>query len=328
MIHRRTVVGAGGLWLAPWAGHAQPARKIHRIGMLGVGFASAEMAGPQPAAAPPAALVRGLQALGYVYGDSFITEPRGAEGQVDRFPRLVAELLERKVDLIVAAGPALAACKQATSTLPIVMAGAENPVELGVVQSLARPGTNFTGLSSQSVETTVKKLEMLKEIVPGTAPVAVLWDPTALAHWQAAEAAAKQRGWKLLSFKVSDTTEMQAAIKAAVSAKAGALLPAGGFAFRNALRIAELALASRLPAANNNPPQVGDVGLLSYGADINLIWQRAASFVDKILRGAKPAELAVEQPTTFVMTVNLKTAKALGLTMPQTLLLRADEVIR
>ena len=207
------------------------------------------------------------------------------------------------------------------------MGVAPDPVGLGVIKSLARPGTNFTELSSQSVESTVKMLEMLKEMVPGAAPVAVLWDPAALLTWQAVQAAARQRGWKLLSFEVHDAAEMEAAIKAAAAAKVGALLPVSGFAFRHARRIAELALMSRLPAAYSNPAQVGDAGLLSYAADLNLIWQRAAAFVDKILRGAKPADLAVEQPTTFKLILNLKTAKALGRTIPQTLLVRADEVI-
>ena len=327
MMKRRTLLGAGGLWLAPLASYAQSARKVYRIGMLGVGANPAEMAGPKPAFPATAALVAGLRELGYVYGETFVTEPRSAEGQVERFPGLVAELIRLQVDVIVAAGPALAACKQATSTLPIVMAGAEDPVGLGVIQSLARPGTNFTGLSQQSVETTVKKLEMLKELVPGAAPVAVLWDPAALLVWKALQDAARQRGWKLLSFEVHDAAGIEAAIKAAAAAKAGALLPTGGLTFRHARRIAELALMSRLPAAYGNTAQVGDVGLLAYGADLTVIWHRAAVFVDKILRGAKPADLAVEQPTTFKLTLNRKTAKALGLTIPQSLLVRADEVI-
>ena len=317
---RRGLVGAGGLLVASRLVRAQPSRKAYRIGMLGVGGNSAEMVGPKPALPSAAALLDGLRELGYVYGESFVTEPRGADGQVERFPGLV--------DVIVAPGPALAACKQATSTLPIVMGGAPDPVGLGVIKSLARPGTNFTGLSSQQVESAVKMLEMLKEMVPGGAPVAVLWDTTSLLTWQALQGAARQRGWKLLSFEVHDSTEMEAAIKAAAAAKAGAVLPVSGLAFRHARRIAELAFTSRLPAAYSNATQVGDAGLLSYAADLNVIWRRAAVFVDKILRGAKPGDLAVEQPTTFRLILNLKTAKALGLTIPQSLLLRADEVIQ
>jgi putative ABC transport system substrate-binding protein len=325
---RRTLIGAGGLWVASSAGHTQPTRKVHRIGMLGVGATPADMAGPKPAWTPFAALLGGLRELGYVYGETFVTEPRSAEGQVERFPGLVADLLRLQVDVIVAAGPALAACRQATTILPIVMAGAEDPVGLGVVKNLARPGTNFTGLSNQSLEATVKKLEMLKEIVPGPAPVAVLWDTAALLTWQAVQAAARQRGWKLLSFEVHDAAEMEAAIKTAAAAKAGALLPVGALAFRHARRIAELAFASRLPAAYGSAAPVGDAGLLSFGADLNVIWQRAAVFVDKILKGAKPADLPVEQPTRFTLVINLKTAKALGLTIPSALLSRADRVIQ
>jgi putative ABC transport system substrate-binding protein len=158
--------------------------------------------------------------------------------------------------------------------------------------------------------------------------VAVLWDPNALLSWQAAKAAARQRGWKLLSFEVHDAAEMEVAIKAAAVARAGALLPVGGLAYRHAKRIAELAFMNRLPANTGNAAQVGDAGLLSYGADLNVIWQRAAVFVDKILRGANPADLSVEQPTKFNLIINLQTAKALGLTVPQSLLLRADEVIQ
>jgi len=208
------------------------------------------------------------------------------------------------------------------------MAGAEDPVGLGVVKSLAHPGTNFTGLSNQALETAVKKLELLKELVPGAAPVAVLWDPASLLTWQAVEDSARRRGWRLLSFEVSDAVEVKAGIKAAAAAQAGALLPVGGLVFRHARLIAELATASRLPAFYSNPEQVGNAGLIHYAADLNLIWGRAAVFVDKILRGAKPADLPVEQPTKFNLIINLQTAKAIGLAIPRALLLRADQVIQ
>jgi putative ABC transport system substrate-binding protein len=274
------------------------------------------------------AFLAGLRSLGYVYGEDFVTEPRSPAGQVERFPALVAELMGLRVDLIVAAGPALAALKQATSTLPIVMAGAEDPVGLGVVKSLAHPGTNFTGLSNQAVEVAVKRLELLKELVPGPAPVAVMWDPGSRLSWQAVEGSARRRGWRLLSFEVRDAAEINAGVKAATAAQAGALLPVGGLVFRHARLIAELAAASRLPAFYSNPDQVGDAGLIRYGADLDLIWGRAAVFVDKILRGAKPSGLPVEQPTKFNLIINLQTAKAIGLTIPRVLLLRADEVIQ
>jgi putative ABC transport system substrate-binding protein len=327
MIQRRSLIATGALCLAPLAAWAQPTRKVHRIGMLGVGATNADMMGPRPKAPASAALLDGLRDLGYVHGEHFVTEPRSAEGQIERFHRLVAELIELQVDVVVAAGPALAALKRATTSLPVVMAGAEDPVGLGVVRSLARPGTNFTGLSNQGVEATIKKLQLLKEMIPGAAPVAMLWDPGALLSWQAAEAAARQRGWKLLSFVVRDAAEIEAAIQAASAAGAGSVLPAGGLAFRHARRIAELTAGSRLPAFYVNAAQVGDAGLISYAADLSIIWRRAAVFVDKILRGAKPADLAVEQPTKFNLIINLKTARAIGLKIPQSLLLRADEVI-
>ena len=328
MIRRRNCIAACVLWPAPLAGWAQPTRKIHRIGILGVGYTNADLAGPQPRSPSMVALLAGLRGLGYAYGEDFVTEPRSPAGQVERFPALVAELMGLRVDVIVAAGPALAALKQATSTLPVVMAGAEDPVGLGVVKSLAHPGTNFTGLSNQALETAVKKLELLKELVPGAAPVAVLWDPASLLTWQAVEDSARRRGWRLLSFEVSDAVEVKAGIKAAAAAQAGALLPVGGLVFRHARLIAELATASRLPAFYSNPDQVGNAGLIHYAADLNLIWGRAAVFVDKILRGAKPADLPVEQPTKFNLIINLQTAKAIGLTIPRALLLRADQVIQ
>jgi len=230
-MHRRAFVAGGmtvlGTLTECRVARAQSSRKVYRIGMLSVGSSTADMAGPQPRNPTTSSLLIGLRELGYVYGEHFVTEGRSPEGQVERFPSLVAELVRLQVDVIVAAGPALAALKQGASTIPVVMAGAEDPVGLGVVKSLARPGTNFTGLSNQAVELTVKRLELLKEIVPGGAPVAVLWDPGSLLSWKASNTAAQQRGWKLLSFEVRDIGEIEAAIRAATEARAGALLPVG-----------------------------------------------------------------------------------------------------
>jgi len=194
---------------------------------------------------------------------------------------------------------------------------------------LSRPGGNITGLSLQSVETMGKRLELLKELVPGASPVAVLWDRGNFTFWPAAEAAARDRGWKLLSFEVRDVGQIEAAFKAATDARAGALLvDAGPVHFPQRRRVAELAARNRLPAMYELRPFVEAGGLISYGVDINDIWRRAAGYVDKILKGAKPADLPIEQPTRFELVINLKTAKALGLTIPQSLLLRADEVIQ
>jgi putative ABC transport system substrate-binding protein len=270
-----------------------------------------------------------LRELGYVYGEQFVTEPRGGEGKPERLPDLAAELVRLQVDVIVAAGPTLRALKQATSTIPVVMAAADDPVGLALVQSLAHPGRNFTGLSNQSVETTGKRLELLKELVPAAVVVAGLWDRESLLSWQAAEAAARARGWTLLSLEIRDASELEGAFKAATDARAGALLvTASAPLVRHARRVAELAARSRLPAMYAFRLYVEAGGLISYGPNQTEIWRQAAVFVDKILKGAKPADLPVEQPTKFELVINLKTAKALGFTIPPSVLSRADEVIQ
>jgi putative ABC transport system substrate-binding protein len=211
------------------------------------------------------------------------------------------------------------------------MIGAADPVGQGLVQSLGRPGGNFTGLSLQLTETTAKRLELLKELVPGAAPVAVFWDPLAgpPRSWQAAEAAAQARGWKLLSLEIRDAGKIEEAFKAATGARAGALLVIPVPLFdRHARRIAELAAKSRLPAMYAFRYYVEAGGLMFYGADLIDSFRRAAVFVDKILKGTKPADLPVEQPTKFQLVINLKAAKAIGLAVPQPILSRADEVIQ
>ncbi len=308
---------------------AQPVRKVYRIGILGVGTTS-DMAGPQPSWPSTKALLGGMRDLGYVYGEQYVTEPRGAGGNPDRFPALAAELVRLKVDVILAGGgPALPALRQATTTIPIVMAASGDPVADGYVQSLAHPGGNITGLSLQSTETTAKRLELLKELVPGPAPVAVLWDRGSNQSWKATEVFARERGWKILPVEIRDANAIEAAFKMATDGHANAVLVfAAGVLFPRAPRVAELAARSRLPAIYELRQYVDAGGLISYGANINQIWRQAAGFVDKILKGAKPGDLPIEQPTKFELVINLKTAKALGLSIPQSLLLRADEVIQ
>jgi putative tryptophan/tyrosine transport system substrate-binding protein len=317
-----------GAIAVPRVTHSQPARKVSRIGILGLG-ATSDLIGPQPRSPSTTALLRGLGELGYVYGEHFVTEPRGAEGGLERFPTLAAELIRLKVDVIVAPGPALPALKQAESTIPVVMAGSADPVGLGYVQSLGHPGANVTGLSLQSVETTGKRLELLRELVPTAVPVAVLWDRrSSLAYWQAAEAAARERRWKLLSLEIRDAGEIEGAFRAATAARSGALLvTAAGIVFPHARRVAELAAKSRLPAMYELRPYVEAGGLISYGADLITIWRRSAVFVDKILKGTNPADLPIEQPSKFELVINRAAAKSIGLAIPQSLLLRADEVI-
>jgi ABC-type uncharacterized transport system substrate-binding protein len=307
---------------------AQPSRRVYRIGILG-NAAAADMVGAQPRSPFVAALLRGLREHGYVYGEQFVTEVRGSDGKPERFPGLVAELVGMQPDVIVAAGTGMRALKQATSTIPIVMAAASDPVGSGYVQSLAHPGGNITGLSFQSIETTGKRLELLKELVPGAAPVAVLWDQGNVQYWQATETAARKRGWKLLSLEIRDGDDIEAVFKAASEARAGTLLVyAAAHLVQQARRVAELAAKNRLPAMYELRLHVDAGGLMSYGADVVEIWRHAAVVVDKILKGAKPADLSIEQPTKFELVINLKAAKALGLTIPQSLLLRADEVIQ
>jgi len=330
MIDRRAFVGslAAGVLAVTRGARAQSTRKVYRIGILGMGAAS-DLAGPQPRSPTALAFLHRMRELGYVYGEHFVTEVRGADGKLERLPSLASEMVGLQLDVIVAPGPALAALKQATSTIPVVMAASSDPVGSGYVQSLSRPGGNITGLSLQSVKTMGKRLELLKDLVPGASPVAVLWDRGNVLFWPAAEAAARGRGWKLLPFEVRDAGQIEATFKAATDARAGALLvEAGGILFVQRRRISELAAKSRLPAMYELRPYVEAGGLISYGTEINDIWRRAAVFVDKILKGAKAADLPVEQPTKFELVINLQTAKTLGLTIPQSLLLRADEVIQ
>jgi putative ABC transport system substrate-binding protein len=328
VIKRRTLIGAGALWLASRSGYAQPARKVYRVGIIGY-RATAELAGPEPQSPQTAAFMRGMRERGYVYGEHFVTEVRGAGGRPERFPSLAAELVGLQVDVIVAAGNALPALHQATSTIPIVMAAANDPVSSGYIDSLGRPGRNITGLSFGGVELVGKHLELIKELVPAAATVAVFRERGEPLNRQAAEAAARARGWKLLLLEIREAGDLEAAFKAATDARAGALyVPASPLLFVQARRVAELAARHRLPAIYELRPFVEAGGLMSYGADLNDIWRHAATYVDKILKGAKPADLPVEQPTRFELVINLKTAQALGLTIPRSLLLRADEVIQ
>jgi putative ABC transport system substrate-binding protein len=307
---------------------AQPSRKNARIGILGL-RATADLVRPQPRSPSAKALLLGLGELGYVYGENFVTEPRGADGKPERFPALAAELVRLPADVILAAGPALPALKQATSTIPIIMTATLDPVRQGFVQSLARPGGNFTGFSLQSPETVGKRLELLKEIVPSAAPVGVLWDQYSILEWQAAEAAARERGWKLLSLEIRDEADLEDAFRSATGARAGALLvSAAGILFPHARRLAQLSTKNRLPAVYGLREYVEAGGLISYGPEINDIWRRASVFVDKILKGAKPGDLPVEQPLKFELMINPGAAKTLGLTISQSVLVLADEVIR
>jgi putative ABC transport system substrate-binding protein len=279
-------------------------------------------------------LRQGLRELGYVEGKNIVIERRFAEGKLDRLPTLAADLARLKVDVIVTAGPLpTRAAKEATSTIPIVMAQDPDPVGNGFVASLARPGGNITGLATLFPEMSGKRLELLKEIIPDLSRVAVFGTSTYPGNAQAlkeSELAAKAFGVKLQHLDVLDPKGIETAFRAASKgrADAGLWLVAGGVAGGHRTRILELAEKSRLPVIYGSRGIVEAGGLMTYGVSLTDLSRRAATYVDKILKGAKPADLPVEQPTKFELVINLKTAKQIGVTIPSHVLARADRVIR
>lgn len=283
------------------------------------------MTGALPGNRNVRAFLRGMAELGHIYGRDFVTELCGTDNM-----QAVADLVGRQVDVIVATGggAALSRLKEATTTIPIVMTAARDPVRQGFARSLARPGGNFTGMSLLSLELAGKRLQLLKEIVPGADTVGIVWDATISELWRLAQASGQSSGWKPLSVEIGDFKDVPAAFKAAADAGAGALLvPASGILFSHAGEIAKLAAQLRVPAMYELRPFVDGGGLVSYGANIEDIWRRAATYVDKILAGAKPAELPIEQPTKFELVINARAAAALGLTIPPSILIRADDVV-
>ncbi len=267
MRRREFITLAGGAVAWPFAARAQQTQGIRRIGIVSIGGPTADMTGPLPPNRTVRALLRGMAELGYVYGRDFVTEPRGTDGIA-----AVAELAGLHLDVIVATGggTVLSSLKQATTTVPIVMTAApSDPVRQGLVQSLADPGGNFTGMSMQTLELTGKRLELLKELVPGAEVMAVFWDSTDARLCPAAAAVGQARGWKLLSVEVRDAAQIAAAFMTATTAGAGELLiPASGLLFSHASQIVELAALSRIPAMYELRPYVDVGGLVSYGADI------------------------------------------------------------
>ena len=307
---------------------AQQPKKVYRIGFLGAASISANSARIE-------ALRQGLRALGYVEGKNIVIEWRYEEGKADRQPPpgLAAEVVRLKVDVIVTAGPLVTrAAKEATSTIPIVMGQDTDPVGNGFVASLARPGGNITGLATFAPEISGKQLELLKETVPKLTRVAVLGNASRPGSPQALReinVAADGFGVKVQYLEVREPKDIETAFRVAGKGRAEAVLAMGGGVL-NSLRaqIVELAAKSRLPAIYFFREFVEDGGLMSYGVSLTDLDRRAAVYVDKILKGAKPADLPVEQPTKFEFIINLKTAKQIGLTIPPNLLVRADKVIR
>jgi putative ABC transport system substrate-binding protein len=330
MTTRREFIGAlaGGLLAAPLAAEAQQAAKIARVGWLSLNLA----ANPHL----PEAFRQGLRDLGYVEGRTVVIEYRSAEGKRERLPALAAELVALKVDVILATGTLVAlAAKQATRTLPIVFGNVGDPVTSGLVSSLARPGGNVTGLSVLAAELVGKCLEQLTQAVPGVRRVAALWQPGAIdegaekAVLKAADVAGRALGVRLQVVEVQGPADFDRAFSDMTRARAGALtVLAGPMFFNERRRLVDLAAKHRLPAVYPWREFVDAGGLMAYGANFADLYRRAATYVDKILKGAKPGDLPVEQPTKFELVINLKTAKALGLTIPQSLLQRADEIIQ
>ena len=306
---------------------AQQPAKIPRIGYLALG---------SPAGNPlrTEAFRQGLRELGYVEGKNIIVEYRYAEGKFDRQPALAAELVPLKVDVIVTAGPpSTRAAKDATATIPIVMTQVGDPVGSGFVASLARPGGNITGLSALSPEITGKQLELLKEIVPKLSRVAVFGTSTNPDNAQLlkeVELAAKAFGVKLQYLDIRDPKDIETAFRAANKGQAGAVIMrvGGGGVGAHRTEIANLAVKSRLPAIYYDPQYVDAGGLMTYGVNHTDLDRRAATYVDKILKGAKPADLPVEQPIKFELIINLKAAKQIGLTIPPEVLARANRLIK
>jgi putative tryptophan/tyrosine transport system substrate-binding protein len=321
-MHRRTFLGTltGGLLVAPLVATVQPTKPF-RVGFL---------AGGLPNSIDLNAFRESLGGLGWVEGRDITIESRFAEGNMERLAGLATDLVLLDVQAIIAGPSTVAqAARQATSTIPIVMVGVGDPVRLGFAKSLSRPGGNMTGLASLLPELEAKSLQLLAELVPGLTRTAVLLNPSNPLHRPAdAEAAAKAVGLSLVIARARSPEEFPGAFDAIVKAHAGAVDVWGDSMFaRHRAALIELATKSRLPTMFKTRPDVVAGGLVAYGPNYVDLYRRAATYVDKILKGAKPADLPIEQPTTFELVLNLKTAKTLGLTIPQSLLQRADQVI-
>ncbi|MCC2653111.1 MAG: transporter substrate-binding protein [Microvirga sp.] len=324
MIDRRTFIGtlAGGILAAPFTTFAQQPTKLPRIGVLG-----------NEDTPPWEGFRQGMRDLGYVDNRNVTMEWRWSGGKTDRLPALAIELVQAKVDVIVVSSTqATRAAKQATSTIPIVMAVSAYPDKLGLVESLARPGGNVTGLSNLGPELLGKSFELLKEIAPKASHLAVLWNPASPVEalvFKEVLAAAPAFGLEIQSIEMRTPEDSAEAFATVTASRADALFALGNpVNFKNRQLIVDFALKTRLPSLYQERLFVESGGLVSYAPRFSDLFRRAATYVDKILKGAKPADLPVEQPTKFELVVNLKTAEALALTIPQSVLLRADEVIQ
>lgn len=321
-----TLAFALAILLWPLAPGAQLTGRLHQIGFLGNSTAALEanLVGP---------FRDGLRELGYVEGESVLIQYRWAEGRYERFPALIGELLALKVDVIVTAGtPATLAVKKATTTVPIVMIAVGDPVGTGVVPSLGRPGGNITGLTSISPELDGKRLELLREVIPGISHIALLWNsasPLQVVGERRTQAAAAALHIKVLSLGVRNEAGLEKAIAEMIRERPNALLVLADRLFlHHRARIMDFATQARLPGVHAYRELVEAGGLMSFGPSYAGMHRRAAYFVDRILKGANPGDLPVERPASFELVVNLKAARALGLTIPQSVLRRATEVIQ
>jgi putative ABC transport system substrate-binding protein len=325
MMHRALVLALLLSSLAPpLAGDAQQPEKLYRIGVL-------ERTSTAINAANLDGFRQGLRELGYVEGKNFVIEYRFADGRDERFPDLATELVRLKVDLILTRGtPAALAAKNATGTIPVVMTGIGDPVGQGVVASLARPGGNVTGLSATTTELYAKRVELLRELVPGAARIAALFNmsnPSIPPQWKEVETAARSLGIQAQLLDVRKPDDLGRAFDSAIRQRADALVVGlDTLTQANHRLIVELAAKHRLPAIYASMEFAG--GLVTYGVNYPDLYRRAASFADRIFKGAKPADLPVEQPTRYELVINMKTAKAIGLTIPPSVLLRTDHVIQ
>ena len=314
--------GATAVW--PLAAHAQQPAKLPTIGFLGANTRSFDSQ-RQPA------FVERLRELGWIEGRTIAIEYRWAEGSIDRAAELAAEFVRLKVDVIVTSGtPQVLAAKQATSVIPIVFAAVGDPVGAGVVATLARPGGNATGLSLQQTETTGKRLELLREVIPGLRRLAIIANSdnlSAVLEVREAQAAARALGLDVVTSEIQRREDIAPAFEALKGRVDALYVAADPLLNTNRMRVAILAVGARLPTMYSIREPIETGGLIYYGPNFADLNRRAADFVDKILRGTKPADLPVEQPTKFELIINLTTAKALGLTISEQLLARADEVI-
>jgi ABC-type uncharacterized transport system substrate-binding protein len=316
---------AVGLIAVPLAAGAQPAGKVARVGFLGNSTAALEanLVGP---------FREGLRDLGYVEGQNVRIEYRWAEGKYERFPALIAELAALKIDVLVTAGtPAALAVKKAAPTFPLVMVAVGDPVATGLVADLGRPGGNMTGLSSIAPDLEGKRLELLREVTPRLTHVAVLWNPANSFHvgsLKETRAAAQVLGIKVLALAVRSAEQFADAFAAIERERPGGLVVLADRVFlHHRARIADFTLHHRLPGVNAHREMVDAGGLMSFGPNYADLHRRAATYVDRILKGARAADLPVEQPSTFELIINLKTARALGLTIPPAVLARAAQLV-